>query len=350
MYKEKLFSIIVPLYNAELYIRKCVESILNQGFCNWEMIIVDDGSTDGSYDICREYLNDERITLVRIKNSGVSVARNEGIKRATGDYIIFLDADDYYLDGALKVMRDGIESYTNPDLVIYNYYSHGKGGRLTSRFDIESVGIYNTKEDIWNIINTSVKLVIPDLYFEYGNLHSVWGKCFRRQIITDNELMFENKLKYGEDMVFVINYLKYCSCVLVKPDRVYAYRLNMLSAMNSRRYAGPEQGEQYFLSVSEIVGDRGCHNDLRQLWNEIAENDWKSIVSSNISLRRKIAAFSELNSTELYRRFSCGQKEDFFSWKQRVYCFWTRHDLSCVQLVVFYIRKISDAVILTLRG
>lgn len=106
-----MISIIIPLYNKQAVIARTIESILSQSYINWELIIVDDGSTDGSDEVVRLYLGDQRIRYIHKPNGGVSSARNRGIKEAKGEWICYIDADDYFLPEGLKTMVELAEKY-----------------------------------------------------------------------------------------------------------------------------------------------------------------------------------------------------------------------------------------------
>lgn len=119
---EPKISVIIPVYNAEKYIRIAIQSILKQNFLDFEIICIDDGSIDNSLNICKEEArHDDRIIVLEQKNQGVSSARNKAIKTAKGKYIIFLDSDDYYADNSLNTMYNDIEE-ADIDAVIYNHF------------------------------------------------------------------------------------------------------------------------------------------------------------------------------------------------------------------------------------
>ena len=121
-----LFSIIVSVYNAEKYLTKCLNSIINQSFEDFEVILIDDGSTDSSSTIYEEFKIDKRIRIIRKKNEGVSIARQIGVAAALGDYLVFVDSDDWLKKDCLLNFSKVIELYS-PDVVCCNYYdSNGK--------------------------------------------------------------------------------------------------------------------------------------------------------------------------------------------------------------------------------
>ncbi len=113
-----LVSVIIPVYNADKFLDKCIQSVINQSYTNWELILINDGSTDESGLICDTYAqNDKRIKIIHNKNQGVSVTRNIGINKATGDYLFFLDADDYLPKDSLKTLIYYIEKHPELDVI-----------------------------------------------------------------------------------------------------------------------------------------------------------------------------------------------------------------------------------------
>lgn len=187
-----LISIIVPVYNVEKYIRPCLDSILSQTYTNWEAILVDDGSTDGSGAVCDEYVKrDNRFMVVHKENEGVSKARNLGIKQARGEYILFLDSDDLIKERCVENLTI---SRAYP-LVVGGYE---KFGIQTGFYGPDFIGIAHI-EDLPSIWNES-----PDSYWWF-----VWGKLFRRDVIIDNNIEFKTEMFYLEDFCFVLEYLSH---------------------------------------------------------------------------------------------------------------------------------------------
>ena len=133
---ERLVSIIVPVYNAEKYVRRCVDSILVQDYPNFELILMDDGSTDGSGEICDAYAGrDERVRVIHKENTGVSDTRNQALELAEGEYIQFLDSDDWIVPEATRLLVQAMEK-NGCDMVISDFYRVA-GERLSRKGDIE---------------------------------------------------------------------------------------------------------------------------------------------------------------------------------------------------------------------
>lgn len=172
-------SVIVPVYNVEKYLSKCINSILDQTHKNLEIILIDDGSTDNSGKLCDEYYNkDKRIKVIHQKNGGLSVARNSGLEIATGEYIMFIDSDDYYEKKSCELLYNEIKR-KDADYVIGNYIHVNYNGEKWDKplFDQEIYGRF--------------KLSIKDYKKSFFVMNSVvWNKIFKREFIEKNNLRF----------------------------------------------------------------------------------------------------------------------------------------------------------------
>ena len=202
---EKKFSIIVPVYNIETVISRCIESILKQTLDGFELILINDGSLDRSGKICDAYQKkDSRVKVIHQKNSGVSNARNSGLKIASGKYIIFIDGDDY-------IEKEYLERICNSecDLVIT--------GRTVRDADGEILE-YN-KSSGNNVVNANT---IEDL-FNKNILNCCYAKRFTRDIIVKNNIRFNEDLKVIEDTVFVVEYIQHCKNVKMIDNCDYQY-------------------------------------------------------------------------------------------------------------------------------
>lgn len=215
--KKELVSIIVPVYNVEKYIKECLESIINQTYENIEVILIDDGSTDKSGRICDEYSKiDKRIKVIHKQNSGVSATRNIGLKEATGEYIEFVDPDDFTSKNYIKKMMDGIK---NSDCVICGYNEQYKNATVSHSIAKHKCNI-GRKEAINN-------LFVRNLYNGY-----LWNKLFKTNIIKEHQLVFNEKISILEDLLFVTEYLSYCNNITLITDNLYYYRMRKNSAIN----------------------------------------------------------------------------------------------------------------------
>jgi len=228
---NSLVSVIIPVYNDEQYIRRAIEGVLVQTYSNWELILVDDGSTDSSGDICDEY-SGNNIFVFHKNNGGVSSARNMGLSKAKGDYIAFVDSDDYFDKDYLEKLIQGEGS----DVVIAGYCYGDSPVTLDYR------GAYD-----FNEICQHINEFLRTDYFCYP-----WGKLFRRNLVVGNEICFDENMHFAEDHVFNWSCLKYVRTIFFID--AYVYHKNTLSPTN------------YHLSFHEIdYIDNSLYNTAKDL-------------------------------------------------------------------------------------
>lgn len=209
---EELVSIIVPVYNVEDYIEKCIKSLICQTHNNIEIILVDDGSLDRSPAIADDLAKtDSRVRVIHQQNQGVSVARNTGLNSASGKYIMFVDGDDWvdsdYVEYFLSLVK---EENTLMAVNINNY----------------SCEVSKTSDCHYN---RPAEAIIEWIYSENVSV-AVWNKIFNRRVLLDNNILFNPQIWYGEGMLFNIEYLQYVDRVAVGEKTVYHQRYNTNSA------------------------------------------------------------------------------------------------------------------------
>ena len=216
-------TVIVPIYNSENYISKCIESILSQSYENWELIIVDDGSTDNSYEICNKYaIKDSRIFLYKQNNKGVSSARNVGLSKTTGDYIMFIDSDDYIDEKTFEKCVEKIIKY-NVDIVKFNYVKEFKFLKTRNSFLCKQ-----------NVLIEKPFLPIINNVFTTDNYCSSCECLVRSEVVK--ELKFDENIKVGEDFLFFMNTLMKSQSVYIMNDFLYHYRMHNKSVTNNFDY------------------------------------------------------------------------------------------------------------------
>lgn len=216
-------SIIVPVYNVEKYIHRCVDSILNQTFVDFELILVDDGSPDNCGVICDEYaLKDNRVCVIHKENGGVSSARNAGLDNAQGKYIMFCDSDDYVSNKWCEQLYRAATS--NPRAFICC---------SIERIDEDGNCIPKSNgEQLNNSIESCISTSYFDIYKKGLSGYSV-NKIFFSEVIRTNSLRFDNKRKIGEDAEFCAKYCEYCSSCLYIPSALYYYVQRSNSTMQN---------------------------------------------------------------------------------------------------------------------
>ena len=211
-------SIIVPVYNSEKYLNKCINSILTQSFKDIELILVNDGSKDNSKDICERFVkSDDRVILINKNNEGVSAARNTGIERVNGKYIMFCDSDDDVDETWCEEMYN-IAIDNEGSLIASGYYIHSYRG---NKYELYTKKVHNE-----GLISIEEKKDIMKLYNE-DLLNLPVNKIFDTKIIKENNIRFNEKISLGEDLLFNLEYLKCISgniLIINKPLYNYIYR------------------------------------------------------------------------------------------------------------------------------
>ena len=205
-----MISVIVPIFNAEKYLHRCIKRILAQDYTDYELLLIDDGSTDNSGTICDEYaIKDNRIRVFHKENGGVSSARNWGLDKAIGEYIMFVDSDDYMLPGMLEVMLSTLES-KKADLVVCGTTETG-GGYWRPIADVD-YSINKLKENFVSLLHTEL-------------LSPPWNKIYKKEIIGSNR--FCEDISFGEDLLFNIQYLEKCENIsFIKESPFYHEKEN----------------------------------------------------------------------------------------------------------------------------
>ena len=214
------YSIIIPIYNVAPYLQKCLDSICEQSFSNYEILLIDDGSTDDSSNICDKYAKkDNRIKVIHKSNGGVSSARNRGIEEAKGEWIAFIDADDaimpeYFPKGAYE-----------SDLLVQNWN-------------------YSDKEsDEYLHAETITHEMMPafcKMYLDKHLFRTPWAKFFKREIIEKYNIRFDQRYRLGEDTLFVLDYLNHCHSIDVVASSFYLY-------------TSSDDSKKYRLSIKESI-------------------------------------------------------------------------------------------------
>ena len=209
---QPMVSIIVPIYNAEQYLRRCVDSILNQEYTDYELLLVNDGSTDASGDICEEYRDrDPRVIVIQKENTGVSDSRNRALDRARGKYLQFLDSDDWITPDATRLFVRAAEEY-GCDMVISDFY-RVVGERLSPKGDIEEEGVLTREEFAAHMMENPAD-------FYYGVL---WNKLYRRDIVEEHKLRMDTDISWCEDFMFNLEYIRYAKVFYALHAPIYYY-------------------------------------------------------------------------------------------------------------------------------
>jgi len=226
------FSVIIPIHNVETYLKKCVDSVLSQDYLDIEIILIDDGSIDGSSEVCDQYKKlDNRIKVIHQENAGVSVARNTGLNYATGDYVLFMDGDDYWNgDNILKDLEQVIIKNDFPDLIFNNSYFcvMPRGEKLKKRYEFEP-GLFNKV--------VGEEALLRFFTETYNFPWSVWRNVYKNKVIKENNLQFEKGITLGEDADWLFRFILKSKKNILIDMPYYCYRVNRSgSAMTFQSY------------------------------------------------------------------------------------------------------------------
>ena len=212
---KDLISIIIPIYNVEAYLDACLDSVVSQTYKNFEAILINDGSTDGSPEICRSFCEkDPRFRLYTTENRGLASARNEGMDKVQGEFICFLDSDDMYHERYLETLHD----------LIVQYEADFSCCACTRKDPPQ----WST--DLPQIYAESGEEILDHMNIDDVRKTVVWNKLYRRQLIEENNLRFEPGRIY-EDMLFSPLVLYHSKCAVFTDERLYYYRLRKDSIM-----------------------------------------------------------------------------------------------------------------------
>jgi len=248
------YSVIIPVYNVEKYINRCLKSILSQRYDDLEIIVIDNGSTDSSGSICDTYASEySNISVYHIENHGVGSARNFGLSKARGEFIYFVDSDDYLVGNLFAEFEDKLTP--DFDLLVFSYYNSFEQ-EMTEKNRTKKILPYNGSYDKYDFSKIFKDLFLSDM------LYTVWNKFYRREFLIENNISFE-KYELGEDVRFNLNAYRNVNKVYLSQDSYYVYVIgrkgSAMSSYNPKRL-------QYQLQELELV------DSLLKDWNIDSSN------------------------------------------------------------------------------
>lgn len=251
-----MISVIVPIYNSEKYLRQCINSLIRQTYEDIEVLLIDDGSKDGSSEICLEYTkNDKRIKYIYQENQGVSSARNTGLDNLSGEYVLFVDSDDWLPENAIELMCEKAAT-TEADLVIGSYTEIYSTHENSIVFNIESI---KAKDEIAKYLGQSFLTAIAS---------SPCVKLFRVSKISD--LRFDRTMSLGEDLFFNLHYFRRIENVEIISDCCYYYRitdeLSLTKSYKDNYYTAMREiykyANNYFDEIEELYSCDVCREKV----------------------------------------------------------------------------------------
>lgn len=271
---KEMISCIIPMYNAEPYIERCIQSVLNQTYKNVEIVVVDDGSKDSSLELVKKLLPSHNIKLVEKTNGGVSSARNAGIFEATGEYIFFLDSDDFLPTNSFEILIDVIKQYSS-DLVIGRDICFNEGDSIPEDTYCGTVSLWEGDTTLVNTLK------------DFPNTWNVCGKLFKKSIIKG--LSFVEGKGIGEDSYF------FFQCALRKPKTVYleksVYYVSLRGGSATRSPISPKK-------MDDIIFFINCKkNDIHELFEQ-----YRPLVN-NLEIKAHLVILHMLLRTDEYSQY-----------------------------------------------
>ena len=328
MNNTPMVSVIMPVYNARKYIESTIESVLNQTFTDFELILIDDGATDGSGEVCDTYASmDKRIVLIHQANGGICKARNAGLAVAKGKYIAFCDHDDLYQPQYLELSVDAAEK-KQADLVKFSY---------RSECSYNGVILSSLEDPIPNGVFLVEDLVLNDYELLNKAIRVLWNGLYKTEVIKNNGLKFNEKIHAGmEDFLFNIQLLQIISKIVFIPQTLF-YHYSRLEQSTSEKYSESRltdikttmQAEsiwlsQYNVSAEVIVQHRSkyvslmsrtlCHPDCPFNWRIRAE--WLRELKKADALTNKGVLLAAIK--ELYHKPKMAVQDILFSLNQNL--------------------------------
>lgn len=296
-----MISIIIPVYNTAQYLDQCLESVLRQSYTDWECIVVDDGSKDNSAEICDEWgKKDNRFVIIHQKNQGVSAARNHGLEKSKGEYICFIDSDDWVEPTYLSDLLDGLES-VYISLVSSGNVHHLPGGKIK---------YYQVNQKmIFSMDPSHVDLFIEVIGLFYGPT----SKLYLRSIINEYNIRFPDDFSLGEDLIFNFSYLEHVNKIICLPFANYHYIKVSSSSLTTIKRDDLFYNQytlwkiqKSFLVRKKMWNDQSQQFFYRKLWGIVQVGAFS--VNNSISMIKSILSIDEIDILKRYKSsYSCSE-------------------------------------------
>lgn len=286
-------SIIIPCYNAQQSIGKIVGSILGQEYKDFELILVNDGSTDDTLKVLNKLADkDGRIKVLNKPNGGPSSARNLGLDKAMGEYIQFYDADD---DIKPESLSEIVQSMANNDMVVSGWQTnlHQNGKTIIG---------YKKLIPEHKVIDTNIKEFVLKSFGTDGVLYNLWNKMLKGDIIRANSLRFDENLNFGEDVLFALNYLKYIERLEILPIVSYEYTAGSATSVFKASSIIPENRHINDNGLLDYASNNLSNNEeilLRWVRYRWLVSYWSLILASNLSFKDKTSRIKAFQPNKL---------------------------------------------------
>lgn len=308
------FSFIIPVYNTSRYLDQCVTSILSQTRVEYEVILVDDGSTDGSAVMCDQYEKKySNVNVIHQKNSGLSAARNAGVRKATGDYFFVVDSDDFWLGDYLAQIEEICEK--NPDLIVFGYQT------FTVKNNLEIVtGKYSIFADIFEKNGACFLQSVMEKALRLGKFYqwNAWCYCYKRSFFVENKFSWPERENF-EDLRLTWHVILAAGQVEIFDENVYAYRKGVKSSITSVNNFENVWNRllQTIRNMEEIEADTKMNERLKELLRDhFSENYFIVLTLSDLPATRseRNTIMEELKKNIWISNCSLRKNEQFVAW------------------------------------
>ncbi len=296
-----MISIIIPVFNTSAYLDQCLQSVLEQSYTDWECILVDDGSTDNSGEICDKWAKkDSRFIIIHQKNQGVSAARNHGLERSNGEYICFIDSDDWVEPGYLEDLLKGLEAES------ISLVSTGNIHHLTD----ETIKYYQVdQKNVLSMDSSHVKAFIDVIGLFYGPT----SKLYFRSIINEYNIRFPYNYSLGEDLIFNFSYLKHVNKVVCLPFSNYHYIKGVSESLTTK------ERDDLFHNQYTLWKIQKSFLQEKNMWNELSQRFfyiklWELVhtgafsVNYSLSKVKSVLSINEIATLKKYKSsYNCSE-------------------------------------------
>lgn len=305
--EKSLVSIVIPVYNAEKYLSRCLDSVIAQNYKDFEVICIDDGSSDKSGILLDGYAGrDPRIKVFHKQNEGVSIARNIGIQMSRGEYILFLDSDDWYETNCLEQMM----LYSDNDMVVCRFINYAKEKSIRGPEVSKKIKVKSDLYECWN-----------EEYVSYWVF--IWGKLFKSSIIKQNNILFDTMMRYLEDFCFVLKYMSHIETCFMTNEILMNH---ILEPTKYSKYIMDYEELDIHMQKSEdcfkLFEERCGKNGLIGMREGIAYRHFYNFLyyirTAQVSFARKINEinkFKEYGHGGLYEYIKIQRKKLRYFWK-----------------------------------
>ena len=298
------YPVIIPVYNVEKYIDRCLKSIISQNYDDLEIIVIDNGSTDSSGSICDTYASEySNISVYHIENHGVGAARNFGLSKARGEFIYFVDSDDYLVGNLFADFADKLVS--DLDLAVFSYYNSFEED-LTEKQRTEKSLPFKGSYDKDGFIKIFNDLFLSDM------LYTIWNKIYRREFLLENNLSFE-QYELGEDVRFNLDVYREVNKIYLSQDSYYVYVIGRKgSAMSGYKPKRLQYQLQELKMVDDLLSDWNLNSSGfdKTIKSRILMSNIYNISKQNTQVSIKLKYVKDICENKVIKSFIYTEEND----------------------------------------